>query len=319
MDILHFQDHNQEEEEDDSTSISSSSDVYTENSIDIVRITLNRPKEANAMGKEFMFGFRNILTYLEEQLQQQQQQPQQQQQLPRCVVITSSSSKVFSAGADLKERSQMKDLKEVDEYVTMLRTTFQRLAVLPIPVIASISGVAVGGGFELALAADIRLCSSTATFGSPETKLAIIPGAGGTQRLPRLVGPSRAKELIWTGRRFDADEAYRIGLVEEVVVVGGDSSSGGDVSPSSSSSSSSSSSVVDDRALEFAFDIARNSGPVAVRAAKEAIDDGMKELDLDVALNVVERRCYGQTLPTKDRLEGLASFKEGRRPIYKGH
>ena len=342
MDILHFQAQNQEENGSSSTTNNNRSstrrssstsiaddddDDSTDDSIDIVRITLNRPKEANAMGKEFMFGFRNILTYLEGQQQQEEQQLKEHQQkpktellqqLPRCVVITSSSSKVFCAGADLKERSQMKDLTEVDEYVTMLRTTFQRLAVLQVPVIASISGVAVGGGFELALAADIRLCSSKATFGSPETKLAIIPGAGGTQRLPRLVGPSRAKELIWTGRRIGADEAYRIGLVEEVV--GSGDGSDGDVSTSSSSSpSSSSSSTVDDRAIELAFDIARNSGPVAVRAAKEAVDDGMKEVDMDVALNVVERRCYAQTLPTKDRLEGLAAFKEGRRPIYKGH
>jgi len=170
----------------------------------------------------------------------------------------------------------------------------QRVAALPQPVIAAVEGVAVGGGLELALACDLRVASETAMFGMPETTLAIIPGAGGTQRLSRLIGVSRAKELIWTGRRFSGEEAYHLGVVDKVVKSG----------------------HALDAAMSLAWQIAAN-GPIAIQASKEAIDQGLTVSTMEEALEI-ERQCYGRTLPSKDRLEGLAAFAESRTPIYTG-
>jgi enoyl-CoA hydratase/carnithine racemase len=248
----------------------------------IAQITLNRPK-ANAMGIEMIRMLRECLDQLEDV-----------DDTTRCVVLTSHSDKVFSAGADLKERATM-NLDEAEEFVSLLRGTMERVAGLPIPVIAAVEGVAVGGGFELALAADIRIASIKATLGLPETSLAIIPGAGGTQRLPRLIGAATAKELIWTGRRISGEEAYSYGLVQHVVPPG----------------------EATNRAIDLAFQIASN-GPVAIRASKEAIQEGEKMTHMNDALEI-ERRCYAKVLPTSDRLEGLAAFREGRTPHYKGY
>jgi enoyl-CoA hydratase/carnithine racemase len=211
----------------------------------------------------------------------------------RCVVVTSSSPKVFSAGADLKERREMTP-DQAEAFVSQLRTTMQRIAALPQPVIAAVEGVAVGGGLELALACDLRIAAQTATLGLPETSLAIIPGAGGTQRLPRLIGVARAKELIWTGRRLSGEEAFSCGLVDRVVEPG----------------------RAVEEAMSLAWKIAGN-GPIAIRASKEAIDQGLTATTMEEALEI-ERQCYGLTLPTKDRQEGLAAFNEGRTPNYKG-
>jgi methylglutaconyl-CoA hydratase len=246
----------------------------------VAKMVLNRPK-ANAMGAQFMKEFQECLDMLDAD------------KGTRCVIISSSNPKVFSAGADLKERATM-TLEEAEACVCNLRNTMERVAQLPMPVIASIDGVAVGGGLELALAADIRYASSEATLGLPETSLAIIPGAGGTQRLPRLIGIARAKELIWSGRRIKGEEALQYGLVQKVAPPG----------------------EVLKASIELAWKIAGH-GPVAIRAAKEAIDSGMVEKDMDKALEI-ERKCYARTLPTQDRLEGLAAFREGRSPSYKG-
>jgi enoyl-CoA hydratase/carnithine racemase len=247
----------------------------------ITRLALDRPK-ANAMGS-------TMLIQLEETLEQLEQSDHPS----RCVVVTSTSPKVFSAGADLKERREM-TVDQAEAFVSKLRTTMQRIANLPQPVICAIEGVAVGGGLELALACDLRVASATATLGLPETSLAIIPGAGGTQRLSRLVGVSRAKELIWTGRRLSGREALECGLVDAVV------------EPSKS----------EDEAMVWAWKIAAN-GPIAIKASKEAIDQGLTAMTMEEALEI-ERQCYGRTLLSQDRLEGLASFNEGRPPYYKG-
>jgi enoyl-CoA hydratase/carnithine racemase len=159
--------------------------------------------------------------------------------------------------------------------------------------VAVINGFCFGGGTELALACDLRVAAAHAELGLTETSLAIIPGAGGTQRLPRLIGKARAKELILTARRIDAAEAERIGLVNRVVPAGGLLAAG----------------------LEVARSIAAN-GPVAVRAAKRAIDEGC-ELPQREGLEV-EARCYELTLPTEDRVEALAAFAQKRKPAYKG-
>mmetsp|Transcript_17598 Transcript_17598/g.31788 ORF Transcript_17598/g.31788 Transcript_17598/m.31788 type:complete len:234 (+) Transcript_17598:68-769(+) len=169
-------------------------------------ITLNRPK-ANAMGRIMLQELSDTLNTLENDDE------------TRCVVVTSSSQKVFSAGADLKERATM-TMEEASDFVTCLRNAMNRFSRLPMPTVAAVEGVAVGGGLELALAADLRIAGSNATFGLPETSLAIIPGAGGTQRLSRLIGMARAKELIFTARRIDASTAFDYGLVQHVAKSG---------------------------------------------------------------------------------------------------
>lgn len=211
----------------------------------------------------------------------------------KVLLIKSSIDKVFCAGADLKERMSM-TAPEVGEFVDKIRGTFQAVAELPFPTIAVIEGAAVGGGLELALACDIRIAGSKSVLGLPETSLAIIPGAGGTQRLPRIVGIAKAKELIFTSARLNAEEAAAIGLVNKCVEA--------------------------NEALATAEGIALKivqNGPVAVRSAKAAIDEGYDADDLKQALQV-ERKCYGIVLNTADRMEGINSFVEKRRPVYKG-
>ncbi len=210
----------------------------------------------------------------------------------RCVIVTGAGDRAFCAGADLKERAGMSEV-EVRRYIETIRSTFTRVENLPVPVIAAVNGVALGGGTELALASDLRLVADTATLGLTETSLAIIPGAGGTQRLPRIIGKAKAKELIFTARRIDAAEALALGLANRVVPLG----------------------ALEAEARALADAIAKN-GPVALRAAKRAIDRGL-EMDLASGL-VFESTCYEMTIPTEDRTEGLAAFREKRKPVYRG-
>lgn len=206
-------------------------------------VTLNRPASKNALGVAMVTEFRSTLEALRFNSN------------VRVVVLRSAVPRVFCAGADLKERATMTRV-EVASFVHSLRASFTDVAQLPMPVIAAVEGAALGGGLELALACDFRIAGADAAFGLPETGLAIIPGAGGTQRLPRLIGAARAKELIFTGRRLGATEALAYGLVSSVAQPGG--------------------------AFAMALDMARAilpRGPVAIRAAKEAIDRGL-ETDL---------------------------------------
>ena len=159
--------------------------------------------------------------------------------------------------------------------------------------ISAVNGIALGGGTEVALASDIRIASENATMGLTETRLAIIPGGGGTQRLPRIIGIAKAKELIFTGRRVDAAEALDIGLVNALVPPD----------------------QLMDKALEMAGMIAE-TGPIALEMAKYAIDAGI-ETDLATGL-AIESNAYRVTIPTEDRTEGLTAFREKRKPIYKG-
>lgn len=182
---------------------------------------------------------------------------------------------------------------EVRAFVNTLRSTFSLLEALQIPTIAVIEGAALGGGLEMALSCDLRICGEDATMGLPETGLAIIPGAGGTQRLPRLIGKSVAKELIFTGRKIGGRDAFSMGLVNHCVPAG----------------------EAHSKALEVARDI-NQKGPLAIRMAKRAIDEGLVT-DMASALSL-EEDCYEQLLHTKDRLEGLAAFAEKRKPKYKG-
>ncbi|HET6202186.1 MAG TPA: enoyl-CoA hydratase-related protein [Planctomycetota bacterium] len=210
----------------------------------------------------------------------------------RAVVLSGAGERAFSAGADLKERGSFPPEK-VRAYVDRIRSTFTAVAELPAPTVAAIQGICLGGGLELALACDLRIADPRALLGLPETSLAILPGAGGTQRLPRLIGKAFAKELVLTARRIPASEAHRMGLVNEVAAEG----------------------RAFERAKEVASAIAAN-GPVAIRAAKRAIDQGF-EVPLAEGL-ALEGRCYEETIPTKDRLEALAAFREKRKPAFQG-
>ena len=246
----------------------------------IVLLGLDRPTSKNALGREMMREFREALASL------------RFDPSVRVVILHSLVPGVFCAGADLKERAEMAP-PEVAAFVYGLRSAFTEVEDLPMPVIAALEGAALGGGLELALACDLRVAGAEARLGLPETGLAIIPGAGGTQRLPRLIGKARAKELIFTGRRISAQEAEQLGLVEHSVGAG--------------------------LALEKARALAREilpNGPIALRMAKQAVNRGM-EVDRETGM-ALEQACYAQVIPTKDRMEGLQAFREKRKPVYRG-
>ncbi|QQE80696.1 enoyl-CoA hydratase [Alicyclobacillus sp. SO9] len=254
--------------------------VLKEKRANSVVLTLNRPESANALSVA-------LLTALIKELNELQFDTD-----TRTVILTGAGEKVFCAGADLKERKGMSD-REVRQTVHLIRQSMNTVARLPMPVIAAVNGMAFGGGTELALAADIRIAGRNAKMGLTETSLAIIPGAGGTQRLPRLIGLAKAKELIFTARRIDAETALALGLVNQVVEPG----------------------AVLDAAFELATEISAN-GPLAVRQAKLAMNQG-NEVDLATGLTI-EEQAYEIIIPTNDRLEGLKAFAEKRKPVYRG-
>jgi len=210
----------------------------------------------------------------------------------RCGILTGAGDKAFSAGADLKERRGMA-MDEVREYLALIRDTMNAIARLPFPTIAAVNGVAFGGGFELMLACDLRLLAAHAQVGLTEVRVGIMPGAGGTQRLPRMIGVARAKDLIFSARRVDASEALALGLANRVVPAA----------------------TLLDTARTLAAAIAANA-PLAVRAAKHAIDVG-QDAGLDAGLEI-EAAAYELLLPTRDRIEGLQAFAEKRPPRYRG-
>lgn len=210
----------------------------------------------------------------------------------RAVIVTGAGEKAFCAGADLKERKGMNE-EETRKTIALIGKTVNHFEALAQPVIAAINGVAFGGGLELALACDIRMASSTAKLGLTETALGIIPGAGGTQRLPRLIGIGKAKELIYTARRLSAEEAYRYGIVEHIV------------EPQE----------LLDEAKILAHEIGKNA-PLSLIQAKTAINQGM-QTDISTGLEI-ESLAYSRLLQTEDRLEGLKAFQEKRSPVYHG-
>lgn len=185
-------------------------------------------------------------------------------------------------------------------FLKELRGTFARLAALPIPTISAISSTAFGGGLELALCTNFRVLASTAQVGLPETRLAIIPGAGGTYRLPALIGPARARDLILTGRRVSGEEAYFIGLCDRIVQITEDEVKGAGVARG--------------KVLEQAIEMAKvicEGGPVAIRAAQQAVSGWEKG-------EQSENAAYEQILTTEDRTEALRAFGEKRKPQFKG-
>ncbi len=243
--------------------------------------TLNRPDALNAFNTDLLLALNADLARLREA---------EPEDLPRAVVLTGAGGRAFSAGADLKERKTMPP-EEVPAFVDLISSTMTEIARAPVPFVAAIDGFAFGGGLEAALGCDLRVVGPNAKLGLTETRLGIIPGAGGTQRLSRLIGPGRAKSLILTGRRIGADEAVALGIAEHEA---DDAVEG---------------------ALAVAAEIAK-CGPAAVRAAKRAVDGGF-DLPMDEAL-AHERACYDTTLDSEDRYEALAAFAEKRAPVFTG-
>ncbi|MFO0648474.1 MAG: enoyl-CoA hydratase-related protein [Polyangiales bacterium] len=244
-------------------------------------VTLNRPDSMNALSRALVRELGEVFRALADEAD------------VRVVILTGAGEKSFCAGADLKERKGMTD-DEVRGMLGYYRESFGAIDRSPKPVVAAINGVALGGGFELALACDLRVAVPSALVGLPETTLAIIPGAGGTQRLPRLVGPGKAKELILLGRRIPAAEALTLGLVTAVAEAG-------------------------ETAVAAAKRLTAglvNGAPIALAAAMEAVDLGA-DMDFEAGLDL-EARCYEKTLRSSDRREALAAFAEKRKPVYRG-
>jgi len=244
-------------------------------------ILLNRPDELNALDYQTLVRLGEII----EELQQDVKQTR--------VVIVKAVGRAFCAGADLKERRTLND-QQVRRNVRKIRDVFTALERLPQPTIASINGFAFGGGFELALACDFRFAVRGTLMGLTEVSLGIIPGAGGTQRLPRLIGPSRAKELILTARKISAQQALEYGFVNGVAD-----------DPEH----------LEQLSISLANEIVTNA-PLAVYQAKYAIDRG-GSADLQTGLDI-ESKAYEVIIPTKDRLEALEAFKEKRKPVFHG-
>ncbi len=224
----------------------------------------------------------------------------------RVLIMSSEVDKVFCAGADLKERAGMTH-QETDQFLYGLRHALGRLATLPIPTISAVSGFALGGGLELALATTFRVFSTTATVGLPETRLGIVPGAGGPMRLSALIGDRRAADLILTGRRIDGREAFNLGLCERLVEDNGDRAK-----------ESSTSEPPVDMTLETAVKMAKDiceGGPVAIGAALRLVGGGFGSMG---KLPRWEEIMYERVLKTEDRDEALLAFKEKRTPNFRG-
>ena len=237
--------------------------------------TIHRPEALNALNSQVLADLAELLDTVEadEEI--------------RVLVITGAGEKAFVAGADIGEMSTLTKA-EGEAFGKKGNDVFRRLETLPIPTIAAVNGFALGGGCELSMSCDIRICADTAVFGQPEAGLGITPGFGGTQRLARLVGPGMAKQLIYTAKNIKADEALRIGLVNAVYPAQ-------ELLPA---------------AEELAGTIAKNA-PIAVRACKKAINDGL-QVDMDRAVTI-EEKLFGSCFETADQKEGMSAFLEKRK------
>lgn len=242
-------------------------------------ITLNRPKSMNAIDREFLDELDRILNEIagDDEI---------------GAVIITGSEKVFAAGADLKEVSGISTPVDAHSFVSKVQSVFNKIDSSEKPFIAAVSGLALGGGCELSMACDIRIAAENAMFGQPEIKVGVIPGAGGTQRLPRLIGMGRAKELLYTGDPVDAQEAYRIGLVNKVVPV----------------------ESLMDEAKKMAGKFVKQPR-FAFRITKMVVNEGIN-MDLQSAL-AHEARCFELLFSTEDQKEGMKAFVEKRKPIFK--
>ena len=237
----------------------------------IAVLTINRPKALNALNSKVLDELDKTLDSIDINK-------------IRCLIVTGEGEKSFVAGADIGEMSSLTK-EQGKAFGKKGNDVFRKLETFPIPVIAAINGFALGGGCEISMSCDIRICSDNAVFGQPEVGLGITPGFGGTQRLARIVGPGMAKQMIYTGRNIKADEAYRIGLVNAVY-------------PQSE---------LLNEAKKMAETIARQA-PIAVRNAKKAINDGL-QVDMDKAIEI-EEELFGNCFETADQRAGMGNFLE---------
>ena len=244
----------------------------------VATITINRPKALNALNSQVLDELDQTLDAID-------------LDTVRCVILTGAGDKSFVAGADIGEMSTLTKA-EGEAFGKKGNDVFRKLETLPIPVIAAVNGFALGGGCEISMSCDIRICSENAMFGQPEAGLGITPGFGGTQRLARTVGVGMAKQLIYTARNIKADEAYRIGLVNAVY-------------PQEE---------LMEQAKKMASTIAKNA-PIAVRNCKKAINDGL-QVDIDQAI-VIEEKLFGDCFETEDQKYGMAFFLDKNKEKVK--
>ena len=240
----------------------------------VAKVTINRPKALNALNEEVLKDLSDTFDAIDTDA-------------VRCVIVTGAGDKSFVAGADIGAMSTMTK-EEGEKFGKFGNDIFRKIETFPLPVIAAVNGFALGGGNELAMSCDIRLCSANAMFGQPEVGLGITPGFGGTQRLARTIGVGKAKEMIYGARNIKADEAYRLGLVNAVY-------------PQEELMAA---------AEKMAAGISKNA-PIAVRNCKKAINDGL-QVDMDQAI-VIEEKLFGDCFETADQKEGMGAFLEKRK------
>ncbi|MCI6978520.1 MAG: enoyl-CoA hydratase-related protein [Lachnospiraceae bacterium] len=245
-------------------------------------ITINRPKALNALNSQVLDELNETLDAVD-------------LDTVRCLVLTGAGDKSFVAGADIAEMSSLTKA-EGEAFGKKGNDVFRKLETFPIPVIAAVNGFALGGGCEISMSCDIRICSDNAVFGQPEVGLGITPGFGGTQRLARLVSPGMAKQLIYTARNIKAAEALRIGLVNQVVSAEVDEA--GNVTKTAQE-------AVVAAAKKMAAGIAMQA-PIAVRNCKKAINEGLN-VDMDQAI-VIEEKLFGDCFETEDQKAGMGNF-----------
>lgn len=255
-------------------------------------LSLNQPRARNAISRQ-------LLHDLSSHIEALHSEPVTNS--TRALILASESDSSFCAGADLKERLTFTPA-ETSSFLSDLRNTFSRIEALRIPTIAAVASTALGGGLELALCTHLRVFARDAIVGLPETRLAIIPGAGGTYRLPALIGTTHARDLILTGRKLDGAEAYRLGLCDRVV----DTPDTTNVPGMAMSARQ----MTLDAAVELAHTIAKG-GPIAIRAALAAVNGAIRGQN-------AENEAYEMVLGTKDRLEALRAFAEKREPLFRG-
>jgi len=247
-------------------------------------ITINREKALNALNSQVLDELNATLDAVD-------------LNTVRCLILTGAGEKSFVAGADIGEMSTLTKA-EGEAFGKKGNDVFRKLETFPIPVICAVNGFALGGGCEISMSCDIRICSDNAVFGQPEVGLGITPGFGGTQRLARLVSPGMAKQLIYTARNIKAAEAYRIGLVNQVVSA--EVNEAGEVVTSAKD-------ALMAAANKMAAGIAMQA-PIAVRNCKKAINDGL-QVDMDAAI-VIEEKLFGDCFETEDQRAGMGNFLE---------
>ncbi len=264
--------------------------LYEQNG-NVATITINREKALNALNSQVLDELNATLDAVD-------------LATIRCLVITGAGAKSFVAGADIGEMSSLTKA-EGEAFGKKGNDVFRKIETFPIPVIAAVNGFALGGGCEISMSCDIRICSDNAVFGQPEVGLGITPGFGGTQRLARLVGAGMAKQMIYTARNIKAADAYRIGLVNEVYSAEVDAD--GNVVKSAQE-------VMLAAAQKMAATIAKNA-PIAVRNCKKAINDGL-DADMDQAV-VIEEKLFGDCFETEDQKYGMAFFLDKNKEKVK--